>query len=173
MKLDFRLATSGDASAIANLVNQAYRGESSRLGWTTEADLLSGLRTETAEITRLIAHENTLFLLCLTDNTLVASVCLEISNSSAHLGMFAVNPQQQARGIGKELLACAENTVVTTWGVARMEMVVITQRHELIAFYERRGYQRTGVLKPFRAASKLWQPLVGNLQLAVLEKTLT
>jgi ribosomal protein S18 acetylase RimI-like enzyme len=172
LKLDFRPATHSDASAIASLVNQAYRGESSRLGWTTEADLLSGLRTETAEITRLIALENTLFLLCLADNALVASVCLEKSSNSAHLGMFAVNPQQQAQGIGKQLLAFAENTAVSTWRVARMEMVVITQRHELIAFYERRGYQRTGVLKPFPATSKLWQPLVGNLQLAALEKTL-
>jgi ribosomal protein S18 acetylase RimI-like enzyme len=180
LKLVFRKAISADALNIAALINNAYRGETSRHGWTTEADLLSGSRTEVDEILSLIAADNSMLLLCFdvetAAETLLGSVTLEKHGDAAppvaHLGMFAVQPQQQGRGIGKQLLAFAEQAAVEAWGVKSMAMSVITLRQELIAFYQRRGYRLTGALKPFPAESKLWAPLVSNLQLELMEKSL-
>jgi GNAT superfamily N-acetyltransferase len=172
LNLLLRKANSAEAPSISALVNKAYRGETSRKGWTTEADLLSGLRTDTKEIEQLLSSGNSLLLLCLLDHNLVGSVCLEKQGNTAHLGMFAVDPLHQGQGIGKHLLAFAETTAVETWSVGRMVMSVITLRVELMAFYLRRGYRCSGELKPFPTESKLWHPLVSGLQLEVLEKNL-
>jgi GNAT superfamily N-acetyltransferase len=172
MTLSFRKADSKDAERIVTLINSAYRGETSSLGWTTEAELLIGLRTEIDEVLQLISANNSMLLLCLDADILLGTITLEKRGDAAHLGMFAVQPQQQGRGIGKKLLAFAEHTARETWGVRLMAMFVITLRHELIAFYQRRGYRFTGQLKPFPAQSKLWTPLVSNLQLGTMEKSL-
>jgi len=176
LNLVFRKAATTDAQNIAALINSAYRGETSRLGWTTEADLLTGARTEVDEVLSLIAADNSMLLLCLDGPTLLGSVTLEKHGSAAqpvaHLGMFAVQPHQQGRGIGKQLLAFAEQTAVEAWGVSSMAMSVITLRQELISFYQRRGYRLTGTLRPFPAESKLWRPVVSNLQLGLMEKSL-
>ncbi len=169
-----RKAVATDALCITRLVNSAYRGEHSKKGWTTEAGLLSGQRTDTAEILRLIAEEKeSAILLCLNDGVIVGSVHIEKMSDHANLGMFVVEPTLQGHGIGKRLLTLAERTAQQEWGVGTMIMAVITVRHELIAFYERRGYRRTGILKPFPANPALWTPKVSNLSLELLEKTLT
>lgn len=172
----FRIASTVDAPAIVALVNTAYRGESSRAGWTTEAELLDGVRTHDAEIIELIEAAGSMILLCLDGDTLVGSVHLQrVSENhagAAFLSMFAVNPYLQAKGIGKQLMAAAESAVVREWGVAKMLMDVITVRTELIAFYQRRGYQLTGKLKPFPVSPELWMPKADGLQLARLEKSL-
>lgn len=176
MKLPFRKADGNDAESIVTLINSAYRGETSRHGWTTEADLLTGLRTEPDEVLSLISANTSQLLLCFDAEILLGTVTLEKcdhkAQPAAHLGMFAVHPQQQGRGIGKQLLAYAEHAAVENWGARSMVMSVITLRHELIAFYQRRGYQFTGQLKPFPAQSKLWTPLVSSLQLGIMEKAL-
>ena len=100
----FRKAIVSDVDAIVQLVNSAYRGESSRAGWTTEADLLDGLRTSANEIQQLIASDGVIILLCLDETVLMGSICIEKAQDSAHIGMFVVNPSLQGQGIGKQLL---------------------------------------------------------------------
>lgn len=168
----FRKAHADEAQQIAALINAAYRGNSSRLGWTSEADLLEGGRTDAEEIKRLIASEADMLLLGFSDDVLVASVCLQKIGKHAHLGMFVVEPVRQNHGIGKQLLAAAEQTVGQQWAVDKISMAVITCRHELIAFYERRGYMRTGKLQQFPLNPGLWTPKVQGLQLEILEKPL-
>ena len=172
----FRIAGTADTPAIVALINTAYRGESSRVGWTTEADLIDGVRTHDAEIIELIETAGSMILLCLDGDTVVGTVHLQrVSENhvgAAFLSMFAVNPYLQAKGIGKQLMAAAESAVVCEWGVAKMLMDVITVRTELIVFYQRRGYQLTGKLKPFPVSPELWTPKVDGLQLARLEKSL-
>jgi len=170
--LVFRKAALSDAESVAAFVNFAYRGETSREGWTTEADLLEGLRTNLSDIEALISSENTLIQLAFEANELVGSVCVERQGSQASIGMFAVNPRRQGHGIGKQLLNAAEQAARQVWGVHRLVMSVITLRHELIAFYERRGYRRTGVLKPFPVNPVMWMPKVAGMQLELLEKVL-
>jgi ribosomal protein S18 acetylase RimI-like enzyme len=168
--LAFRRAILSDAEAIVALVNSAYRGESSTAGWTTEASLLGGQRTDTAEITALITTPDALVLLCLDGAEIVGSVHLEKAAHSAYIGMFTVKPTLQGRGIGKSFLSFAEETAAQVWGIQTLTMTVLTLRHELIAFYERRGYRRTGKIKPFPTDPKFGIPKVAGLQLEVLEK---
>jgi len=170
--LYFRVADLGDIPAIVTLVNSGYRGESSKLGWTTEADLLDGQRTDTAEITQLIQAQDSLLLLCFDGDQIVGSVHLERVQRGAYLGMFTIQPTRQGSGIGKRFLAEAEQMAVQKWNAPRMIMTVITLRHELIAFYERRGYVRTGKHKPFPTDPRFGIPKVASLQLEVLEKVL-
>jgi ribosomal protein S18 acetylase RimI-like enzyme len=169
-KPSFRRATVEDAQAIADLINSAYRGETSRQGWTTEADLLDGLRTTPQEIRQLITGQDSFLLLCHRDAMLIGSVHVEKQGEQAYIGMFVVRPDIQGAGIGKHLLKEAETLARNSWEVNSYVMVVITSRHELIAFYERRGYRRTGELSEFPENPALWTPKVSGLKMEKMEK---
>lgn len=160
------------AGEIVDLVNSAYRGESSKQGWTTEADLLAGRRTDVKEILRLISTDESMILLCKAETELVGSVHLQKQAEQVCLGMLAVSPPLQGKGIGKQLLEAAEQAAQEIWAVNKSVMTVIACRHELIAFYQRRGYRRTGVNKEFPANPDLWTPKVEDLRLEILEKVL-
>jgi ribosomal protein S18 acetylase RimI-like enzyme len=168
--LQFRKATPNDAQSIADLVNSGYRGDASRIGWTTEADYLVGTRTDANEVSALIGGRDTAILLCLMDDELVGSVHLQHIGDAAYLGMFVVKPSLQGQGIGKHFLQASEVFVQNEWQVRRIQMTVITLRHELIAYYERRGYRRTGIFKPFPLEDKRSTALVDELKFEVLEK---
>ncbi|MHB8249181.1 MAG: GNAT family N-acetyltransferase [Acidithiobacillus sp.] len=172
LPLSFRKAEERDCPDIVRLVNLAYRGELSKQGWTTEADLLAGQRTDGDEALDLLRAKNSLFLLALRGRALLASLHLQRVEGYAYLGMFAVDPRWQGVGIGKCCLQRAENLVREEWGVSVMRMVVITLREELIVFYARRGYQRTGELRPFPRSPRFGIPQVAGLQMEVLEKRL-
>lgn len=169
-ELEFRPAAAGEEAAVAALINLCYRGETSKLGWTTEAWLLDGLRTDAGEIGRLIDADGSLILLCLAGAELIGTVLVERKDNRAHIGMFVVQPALQGQGIGKRLLAAAEDTARRLWGVEKFVMVVISCRTELIAFYERRGYRRTGRHLPFPSNPAMWRPKVEGLELELLEK---
>lgn len=168
----FRTARPDESGIIARLINAAYRGDTSRAGWTTEADLLDGRRTDEAEVRGLIEGDESIMLLCLDGDEIVGTVHLQREGDVAHLGLFVVEPSLQGRGIGKHFLEEAEGLVRDRWGSRKMTMWVISVRDELIAFYERRGYLRTGQRKPFPAVA-LSTPLVPGLDFEVLVKDLT
>jgi len=172
MLLHYRHATKQDAENIAQLVNSAYRGESSRAGWTTEADLLSGSRIDTEGIIKILDAENSVILLCLQNDALIGCVHLEKVNDAAYLGMFVVKPILQGSGIGKKFMQQAETVTQTLWGVKKIWMYVISMRSELIAYYERRGYVRTGRFTPFSSEVGKEFQLVDGLQFEELEKQL-
>lgn len=141
-------ATELDIPALNRLVNSAYRGESSKKGWTTEADLLSGIRTDEPGLTTMIQNPNAIILLYKEDAQLLGCVYLEKKSDELYLGMLTVSPEAQAKGIGKNLLTAAE-LIARNQHCSAITMTVITVRHELIAWYERRGYRSTGEIKPF------------------------
>ncbi|MFN8010990.1 MAG: GNAT family N-acetyltransferase [Holophagaceae bacterium] len=171
--LSFRPAIPADAPALEALVNSAYRGDASRAGWTTEADLVTGARIDAPELVRLMEADGSLILLCLDGGAIIGSVHLKrLDDATAYLGLFVVKPALQGGGIGKRFLAEAEATVRRLWGSARMTMSVITVRPELVAYYERRGYRRTDILHPFPAESGASRPAVEGLLLETLEKDL-
>lgn len=154
----FRAATPDDVPAVLGLVTSAYRGESSRAGWTTEADLLDGPRTDARELAEIVAGDATMILIAEQEAAwaggaagagIVACCQLERHGSTAYFGLFAVRPTSQAGGLGSVVLAEAERRARADWGADRMEMYVIAQRAELIAWYTRRGYRPTGDTKPF------------------------
>jgi ribosomal protein S18 acetylase RimI-like enzyme len=170
--LQFRQAAACDAVQIADLVNSGYRGEASRAGWTTEADYLVGQRTDASEVLALIDRRDAVILLCFINSTLVGSVQLELTGDAAYLGMFVIKPDLQGQGLGKRFMQAAEDYVKEEWRVAKVRMTVITLRHELIAYYKRRGYRRTGIFKPFPIEDKRSTALVDELKFEVLEKEL-
>lgn len=170
-RLSFRPALLSESSRIALLANAAYRGEPSRQGWTTEADLLDGLRTTAEEVQSLIGSEHSIILIGIKGDEIIASVCLEKDADAVHIGMFVVNLAMQGSGIGKQLLAYAESYAQQHWGISKFLMHVISVRHELISFYVRRGYRRTGKMRPFPVNPAMWQPKMAGLQLELLEKS--
>ena len=170
--LSFRTAESSDIPTIVQLVNSAYRGESGKAGWTTEADLLDGQRTDATEITRLLNADDSMILLCQKNGDIIASVHLEKHEEGAYLGMLSVNPAVQNQGIGKRLMAEAERIAKAQWAAEKMVMMVITLRHDIIAFYQRYGYVRTGRTEPFPTSENYGIQKVPGLVLEYLEKPL-
>jgi len=172
--LTFRAATPADIPALIALVTSAYRGDASRAGWTTEADILDGARIDAEGLQADIARARSTILLAERDGHLLA--CAHVADGGEHgyFGMFAVDPTQQGSGLGKQLIAEAEAYGVRAWGLSSMLMTVIDVREELIAFYERRGYVRTGIKKPFPYGDERFGiPKRDDLQFEILEKHLS
>jgi ribosomal protein S18 acetylase RimI-like enzyme len=169
----FRDATAGDVDAIVALVTSAYRGEASRVGWTTEADLLDGNRIDPDVLRADIARPRSRVLLASRDGELVGCAHVAVEDGAGYFGMFAVRPVLQGGGLGKAVLAEAERIVRDDWGLATIRMTVIDLREDLMAWYERRGYRRTGVKKPFPAVDpRFGVPKRDDLRFEVLEKPL-
>lgn len=169
----FRAATRGDVAAIVALVESAYRGDISRTGWTTEADLLDGQRTDPVSVGDLIERPGSTMLLAEQHGALLACANLERRGDAAYFGMFSVRPDLQGAGIGRAMLAEAERMAREDWRSAEMQMTVISVRDELIAWYERRGYRRTGERKPFPYGdARFGLPKRDDLEFIVLEKGL-
>lgn len=145
----FRNANKHDVTKIVKLVESSYRGDASRQGWTTEADLLAGQRTDQREVEALIRLKNSKIILYENKKDLMASVHVCNKGSYAYLGMFAVKPGCQGQGIGKLLLGYVENFVLKDWQCHYIEMAVISQRTELISWYEKQGYKLTEEIRPF------------------------
>ncbi len=148
MDLKISKATQAIVPALNRLVNSAYRGESSRKGWTTEAELLDGTRTDEDGIIEMLANPNSTILKCEESNKLVGCVYLEIQNNKLYLGMLTTNPELQGKGIGKKLLLAAENHALDN-NCHTITMNVLTGRKELIDWYVRHGYHVTNKKKPF------------------------
>jgi GNAT superfamily N-acetyltransferase len=172
--LHFYKAELVDAEPVAQLINTAYRGETSRKGWTTEADILDGKRTTTADIAKIINRDDAFILIGVKKDEIVATVSCErqviATKHTVHFGMIAVKPTLQNKGYGKDIIKAAETMTKREWRVAGFYMAVISMRHELIEFYERLGYERTGEYKDFPENSTLWQPKVEGLSLQYLAK---
>lgn len=189
--------TEEEAAAVVALVQSAYRGQSSRAGWTTEADLVAGQRTDIGQVHAALAGEpqdSTLLLAAEPGGQLVGCCQVQrriespaweaqeveqkpvagvIGPVGAYFGLFAVSPTRQGAGIGGALLALAEQHATTHWQAGWMELVVIAQRAELIAWYQRRGYRQTGQNRPFPYDDpQLGQPMRPDLYFAVLRRSL-
>jgi ribosomal protein S18 acetylase RimI-like enzyme len=176
--MTFRAATHADTPALVALVESAYRGEASKQGWTTEADMLDGRRTGADDIEACIARAQSRIVIAEhtgADGTpeLLACAHVAVEDGAGYFGMFSVRPNLQGAGIGKAVLNEAERIVRDEWKVPAMRMTVIDIRDELIAFYERRGYRRTGIKKPFPYGDERFGvPKRDDLRFEVLEKIL-
>ncbi|MBT2528256.1 GNAT family N-acetyltransferase [Streptomyces sp. ISL-99] len=172
-ELTFRDATEADAEALVALIESAYRGDASRAGWTTEADILEGQRTDPEGVLDVIKSPDSRLLTVERDGELVACCQLERRGEAAYFGMFAVRPRMQGAGLGKVIIAEAERTVREVWGASEMHMTVISVRDDLIAWYERRGYRRTGRMTPFPYGDERFGvPQRDDLEFELLVKSL-
>jgi ribosomal protein S18 acetylase RimI-like enzyme len=178
--LRFRDATTEDVPALVALVTSAYRGDASRAGWTTEADLLDGNRIDPDVLRRDIERPRSRVVVAERPSASPGQTggmlaCAHVADleGAGYFGMFAVQPGLQQAGVGSETLAECERIVREDWQLPAMRMTVIDLRGELIAWYERRGYRRTGVFKPFPYGdARFGIPRRDDLRFEVLEKAL-
>ncbi|HEY4585930.1 MAG TPA: GNAT family N-acetyltransferase [Brevundimonas sp.] len=170
----FRPATPDDVPALRALIESAYRGDSAKVGWTHEADLLGGQRTDEAELRDILADASRIILLAEVDGALTG--CVQVADQGrglAYLGLLTVDPARQPGGLGRRLIDAAEAEAAARFAATRMEMTVIRQRAELIAWYERRGYRLTGETRPFPLDDpRFGLPRTRDLAFVVLEKPL-
>ena len=144
--MQIRIADIKDAAQLVTLVNSVYRGESSRVGWTTEADLLDGQRTDLAALTEFLGRSpnQAVMLSAQVDDRFIACLQLERhDDDDAHLGMLSVDAIQQGQGLGRQMIAAAETHARDVWGLKTLSLSVIHLRSELIAWYQRRGFVLT------------------------------
>jgi len=162
-----RPATPTDLPQLHPVIERAYRGDTARAGWTHEADLLDGQRTDLATLEAIVADPASRLLVAFDGDAPIG--CVQVSDhggGTAYLGLLCIEPRLQAAGLGRQLIAAAEGAARDTFAAHRIEMTVIEARAELIAYYERRGYARTGERRDFPVAV---QP---PLFMTVLAKTL-
>lgn len=172
MHIEFTQADESHIQSLENLVNSAYRGDSSKLGWTTEASILDGQRIDKEGLQQIIAKEDSVILIAEDDDSgrLLGCVHLEKQNNKCYLGMLTVDPTLQKKGIGKMLLGESE-AFAQFWDCTSIFMTVISVRSELIAWYEKHGFRKTGEKKPFPYGDERFGiPKVQGLEFIVLEK---
>ena len=165
-------ATAEDVSALNQLINSAYRGESSKKGWTTEANLLEGKRTTEAELIEIIQDKKNTILKYSENNQILGCVLLKKKEDELYLGMLTVSPELQNSGIGKKLMQEAEIQALDL-GLSKIVMTVISVREELISWYKRNGYVDTGAREPFPVSDVFSQISNEPLEVMVLEKKIS
>ena len=167
-------AKQADAVALAALINSAYRGDSSRRGWTTEADLIDGTRIDAPALEEIIGSPGKAVLVLRAQTGLFGCVQVERKDAeTAYIGMVTIRPTLQGSGIGRQLLAAAETFARAEYGSRATEMTVIEVREELIAWYERRGYVATGETRPFPYHDERFGiPKSPDLRMIVMRKVL-
>ncbi|MDX2277127.1 MAG: GNAT family N-acetyltransferase [Hyphomonadaceae bacterium] len=172
--MQLRTALPADIPALHALIESAFRGESAKRGWTHEADLLGGQRTDPETLAEVFGDPRQTMLLAETDAALIGCVNVtDLGEGVGYLGMLTVSPDLQGGGLGRKLVAAAEAHARDVLGARVMEMSVIKQRTELIAWYLRQGYADTGREKPFPLDDpRFGLPKTRELKFVVLAKTL-
>ena len=173
-------ATGGDLAATVSLVNSAYRGMTARAAWTNEADLLDGQRTDVQSLADELSAPDPSTILLLRerpDAQILACVMLQRYRDRdealmCHLAMLTVSPGEQARGLGRHMLDVSEDWARDA-GCRALRITVISLRAELVAWYERRGFRRTGETQPFPYGdARFGIPRRDDLAFLVMEKAL-
>lgn len=152
---------------ISNLVNLTYRGDN---GWTRETHIIGGDRTNLDEITTAMAKPEARFYVVYLQQFLAACIYLAKEQHHAYIGFFSVHPDFQGVGVGKSILQQIEAIAKQQFAADKIRMFVVSQRPELIAFYQRRGYQRTGGTEAYPLRLKIGIPKVNGLTIEYLEK---
>ncbi|HEY4325192.1 MAG TPA: GNAT family N-acetyltransferase [Mucilaginibacter sp.] len=162
-------ATLADVPELNILVNSAYRGETSQLGWTSEAHLLDGIRIDETTLTGYFNDGKVIILKNTNDGgQITGCVYLEVRTPKLYVGMFSVSPLLQGKGVGKDLLLAAE-TCAKQLNCDTLIITVISTRSELIDWYQRRGFKATGEIEPFHEGTKFGIPKQ-HIELIIMEK---
>lgn len=163
--INFRNALLSDLPSLASFINSAYRGDYAKTGWTTEADILDGQRTDVEGLKEIITTKDNDIILALDQDGLVGCVHIRFeANNSLYFGMLTVEPSKQTLGLGKKLISHIEE-IAAKRGIGELRISVIPQRTELISYYERRGFTKTGRFEPFPSDPRYGIPKTSELRL--------
>ena len=170
-EIDIRDAVPADIPALHGLIESAYRGEASRAGWTTEADLLDGQRTDPDDLAGILADPKQALLTARRGDDLVGCVLIaDRGEGTGYFGMLSISPTLQGGGLGRRLVEAAHAALADRFGARRVRISVFPQRKTLIAWYERLGYGPTGETLPFPYGnSRYGLPLREDLYFVVME----
>lgn len=173
-EIAIRDAAAADIPSLHRLIESAYRGEASRAGWTHEADLLDGQRTDPDELADILADPKQAMLTAWRGTDLVG--CVLIANrgeGTGYFGMLSIRPTLQGNGLGRRLVDAAHEALVARFGARRVRISVFPQRETLIAWYGRLGYRRTGDTLPFPYGNtRFGLPRRDDLHFLVMERAL-
>jgi ribosomal protein S18 acetylase RimI-like enzyme len=172
MKLSFTTACLEDIPAIIELVNSSYRPHNANCSWTNESKIISGNRINQQQASALIQNTDNTLMLGFDNSELIASVLIEKTHDSAKIGLLTVAIQHQQQGIGKQMLRAAEDYIAKNLNLHKINMNVLLIRKELIDFYCRHGYRKTGIVKPYPENLGVGTPLIKHLMFEILEKSL-
>ncbi|RZJ46301.1 MAG: GNAT family N-acetyltransferase [Brevundimonas sp.] len=169
-----RDAVPADIPALHALVESAYRGEASRAGWTTEADLLDGQRTDIEDLASILADPEQGLLTAWRGDELIGCILIARRGEGiGYFGMLSVSPTLQGGGLGRKLVGAAEAAMAERFGARRVRISVIPQRETLIGWYERLGYAATGETLPFPYGDERFGlPKRDDLSFIVMEKAI-
>ncbi len=169
-----REGTLDDIPALHALIESAYRGETSRAGWTTEADLLDGQRTDPDDLAAILTDSAQAMLTAWRNDTLIGCILIaDRGDGVGYFGMLSVSPALQSAGLGRRLVAAAEAEMADRFDARRVRIQVFPQRDTLMAWYERLGYRATGETAPFPYGDpRFGLPRRDDLHFAVMEKRL-
>lgn len=171
MNLDLiRPACLADTERVTHLVNRAYRPGSGAAGWTHESRIITGDRIDIGQVSSKIQQAGSFVLVGMAGNELVACIHIEMHLKTSHFGMLAVDPDYQSRGTGKQMLAFAEEYTALHISVERFTISVISSRIELVEFYQRRGYRKTGLPSLYPLTLGIGNPIQHDLTVETLEK---
>ncbi len=174
-EITIRDAVPADIPALHGLIESAYRGEASRAGWTTEADLLDGQRTDPDDLAGILADPKQTLLTAWRGEELVG--CVRIADrgeGTGDFGMLSVSPALQNGGLGRRLVVAANTILADRFGARRVRISVFPQRDTLIAWYERLGYRMTADTLPFPYGDpRLGLPKRDDLYFVVMEHELS
>ncbi len=141
-----RIAQESDLLAILKVVNQAF---------VVERFFLEHDRTSLENLSELL--RNGTFLIAEdAQRRLVGSVYVELRGDRAYFGMLSVDPARQGTGLGKLLVAAAED-YARQHGCTAMDITVVNLRTELPLFYGKLGYQEVGTA-PLHDGMRVTQP---------------
>lgn len=173
-EISIRDAVTADIPALHALIESAYRGEASRAGWTTEADLLDGQRTDPDDLADILADPEQALLTAWRGEDLVGCVLIaDRGEETGYFGMLSVSPTLQACGLGRRLVEAAHAMLIDRFGARRVRISVLPQRETLIAWYQRLGYGLTGATLPFPYGNlRFGRPLRDDLHFVVMERPL-
>jgi len=143
--MNTRTAHPRDAESITRLVNAAFRPER----FFIDAD-----RTSTEKVLGLLQKGK--FLLAEEGGTLVGCVYVELRGKRGYFGLLAVDPARQRSGLGKQLVAAAEEDCRSA-GCRVMDLTIVNLRKELPGLYGHLGYVEIGTL-PFPSDQQANQP---------------
>jgi ribosomal protein S18 acetylase RimI-like enzyme len=173
-EITIRDVTAADIPDLHRLIESAYRGESSRAGWTTEADLLDGQRTDPDDLADILADPKQALLTARRDGEPVGCILIaDRGEGTGYFGMLSIRPTLQGGGLGRQLVEAAHAALAERFGACRVRISVFPQRETLIAWYERLGYRRTGETLPFPYGNpRFGLPKRDDLYFVVMEREL-